>query len=32
LADLLARAPAELTGQVRAAAGLAPDATGWPPF
>jgi hypothetical protein len=34
LADLLALAPPELAGQVRtelAAAGLDPDATGWPP-
>jgi hypothetical protein len=35
LADLLALAPAELAGQVRAelaTAGLDPDATGWPPL
>jgi hypothetical protein len=35
LADLLALAPPELAGQVRAelaAAGLDPDATGWPPL
>jgi hypothetical protein len=35
LADLLALAPAELASQVRAelvAAGLDPDATGWPPL
>jgi hypothetical protein len=35
LAELLALAPAELAAQVRAelaTAGLAPDATGWPPF
>jgi hypothetical protein len=34
LADLLVLAPAELAAQVRAelaAAGLDPDATGWPP-
>jgi hypothetical protein len=34
LADLLALAPPELTAQIRAdlaAAGLDPDATGWPP-